>query len=69
MKIKLHNNDLPRGVKIYKSVAIDTETTSLLANEAELVGISMALEPGKACYIPIGHKKLDITFGRVPMGG
>jgi len=29
MKIKLHNNDLPRGVKIYKSVAIDTETMGL----------------------------------------
>ena len=29
MKIKLHNNDLPRDVKIYKSVAIDTETMGL----------------------------------------
>lgn len=36
-------------------VAIDTETTALNANEAELVGISLALAPGRACYIPVGH--------------
>ncbi|MEM9330878.1 MAG: DNA polymerase I [Pseudomonadota bacterium] len=37
-------------------VAIDTETTSLDPMEAELVGISLATEPGKACYIPLAHK-------------
>ncbi|MEM9279739.1 MAG: DNA polymerase I, partial [Pseudomonadota bacterium] len=37
-------------------VAIDTETTSLDPMEAELVGISLATEPGMACYIPISHK-------------
>jgi DNA polymerase-1 len=36
-------------------VAIDTETTSLNAVEAELVGISLATQAGKACYIPLGH--------------
>ncbi|MGE0748768.1 MAG: DNA polymerase I, partial [Rhodospirillales bacterium] len=36
-------------------VAIDTETTSLDAMRAELVGVSLALAPGKACYIPLGH--------------
>lgn len=36
-------------------VAVDTETTSLDAVAAELVGISLALRPGKACYIPVGH--------------
>ena len=36
-------------------VAIDTETTSLNAMQAKLVGISLATEPGKACYIPLGH--------------
>lgn len=40
-------------------VTIDTETTSLDAMQAELVGISLALEPGKACYIPLGHKGGD----------
>ena len=36
-------------------VAIDTETTSLSAVDAELVGISLATAAGKACYIPVGH--------------
>jgi len=36
-------------------VAVDTETTSLQIASADLVGISMALAPGKACYIPVGH--------------
>ncbi len=36
-------------------VAVDTETTSLNAVDAELVGISLATGPGKACYIPLGH--------------
>jgi DNA polymerase-1 len=37
--------------------AIDTETTSLNAMQAELVGVSLALKPGKACYIPLAHKE------------
>ena len=36
-------------------VAVDTETTSLSAVDAELVGISLATEAGKACYIPLAH--------------
>jgi DNA polymerase-1 len=36
-------------------VAIDTETDHLDAMRARLVGISLALQPGKACYIPIAH--------------
>ena len=36
-------------------VAIDTETTSLDAMQADIVGISLAIEPGLATYIPIGH--------------
>jgi DNA polymerase-1 len=36
-------------------VAIDTETSSLTPSTTQLVGVSMALAPGKACYIPIGH--------------
>jgi DNA polymerase I len=36
-------------------VAIDTETTSLDAVRADIVGISLAVAPGKACYVPIGH--------------
>jgi DNA polymerase-1 len=37
-------------------IAIDTETTSLNAVEAQLVGISMALDKDQACYIPIAHQ-------------
>ena len=36
-------------------VAIDTETNSLTACTAKLVGVSLAIAPGKACYIPVGH--------------
>ena len=37
-------------------LAIDTETTSLDHTMADLVGVSMALSPGHACYIPLGHR-------------
>jgi len=36
-------------------VALDTETDSLEACTAKLVGASLALAPGRACYIPLGH--------------
>jgi DNA polymerase I len=36
-------------------VAVDTETTSLDEMQALLVGISLSVEPGEACYIPVGH--------------
>ena len=35
--------------------AFDTETTSLDYMSAELVGVSFAVEPGKAAYVPCGH--------------
>lgn len=35
--------------------AFDTETDSLDALCANLVGLSFAVEPGRACYIPVGH--------------
>ncbi|HDL5210832.1 TPA: DNA polymerase I [Mannheimia haemolytica] len=38
-------------------IAVDTETDSLDAMSANLVGISFALENGEACYIPLGHKQ------------
>ena len=40
-------------------VAIDTETTSLDPMRADLVGISLAVAPGRACYIPLAHRKFD----------
>ncbi len=36
-------------------VAFDTETTSLDPMRAEIVGLSFAVEPKRACYIPLGH--------------
>ena len=36
--------------------AIDTETTSIDYMLAELVGISLCIEPGHACYIPLAHR-------------
>jgi DNA polymerase-1 len=41
-------------------VAVDTETTGLDATRAELVGISLALHPNLACYIPLGHGGQDL---------
>ena len=38
-------------------VAFDTETTSLDAKRAELVGFSLAIQPGRACYVPVGHTR------------
>ena len=35
--------------------AVDTETTSLDAMRASLVGISLCVEPGEAAYIPLSH--------------
>ena len=35
--------------------AFDTETTSIDAQRAELVGVSFAVEPGHAAYVPVGH--------------
>lgn len=37
--------------------AFDTETTGLDPMRDELVGVSLALEPNKACYVPLGHKR------------
>lgn len=36
-------------------LAVDTETTSLDEMRADLVGVSLATGPGRACYIPLGH--------------
>jgi DNA polymerase-1 len=35
--------------------ALDTETTSLGSFEARIVGISLSVTPGEACYIPLAH--------------
>ncbi|WP_425523411.1 DNA polymerase I [Rhodomicrobium vannielii] len=40
-------------------VAFDTETTALDAMSAKLCGVALALEPGRACYIPLAHRAGD----------
>ncbi|PSJ45357.1 DNA polymerase I [Zobellella endophytica] len=39
--------------------AFDTETTSLNYRDARVVGVSFAVEPGRAAYVPFGHDYLD----------
>ena len=41
------------------TVALDTETNSLDAMQADLVGLSLAVAPGKACYVPLQHRGGD----------
>ncbi|MCH8214456.1 MAG: DNA polymerase I [Proteobacteria bacterium] len=36
-------------------VAVDTETTSLDAMRADLVGLSLSIGAGRACYVPLAH--------------
>ncbi len=56
-------------------VAVDTETTSLDEMRAALVGISLCVDAGRACYIPLGHKQgggdlfgaTDLVPGQLPM--
>jgi DNA polymerase-1 len=43
-----------------RKVAFDTETTSLDPMRAQLCGVSLALGPNQACYIPLGHGGSDM---------
>jgi DNA polymerase-1 len=54
----LTNADFERWLKKIESAtltAFDTETTSINYMQAELVGISFAVEAGEAAYLPVGH--------------
>ena len=55
-------------------IALDTETDSLDAMRANLAGVSLALAPGKACYIPLAHKATggglfggELVEGQIPL--
>ena len=41
-------------------IAFDTETSALDAMQADLVGVSLAVGPNQACYIPLGHGGTDM---------
>lgn len=47
--------ELARRLEAAKVISFDTETTSTDQIKAELVGISLAVEPGTGYYIPVGH--------------
>jgi DNA polymerase-1 len=48
-------------------VAVDTETDGLNPVSAKIAGVSLALAPNKACYIPLGHgAKGDLLSGDKP---
>ncbi|WP_454597736.1 DNA polymerase I [Qipengyuania sp. SM2507] len=47
-----------------RTIAVDTETSSLDAIQADLVGVSLALGPNDACYIPLGHGGSDMFAER-----
>ncbi|MBP2231461.1 DNA polymerase-1 [Azospirillum agricola] len=46
-------------------VAVDTETDSLTPATATLVGISLATEPGLACYVPLAHGAGAVEAGQL----
>jgi DNA polymerase I len=55
-------------------IALDTETDSLDSMQANLAGVSLALAPGRACYIPLQHKATggglfggELVEGQIPL--
>lgn len=50
--------DLAARMKKEKRVALDTETDNISPTRARLVGMSFALEPGRAFYLPLRHDYL-----------
>lgn len=49
-------------------VAVDTETTSLSYMDADLVGFSFCVEPGRAAYLPVGHRYAGVPE-QLPLEG
>jgi len=54
------------------TVAFDTETTSLDAGRADLVGFSLSIRAGEACYVPLAHRAPNLladanTMTQIPM--
>jgi len=49
-------DDLVGKLESVEKISFDTETTSTDPMQADLVGISLAIEEGAAFYIPVGHK-------------
>jgi DNA polymerase-1 len=54
-------DELIAELKDAGSFALDTETTSLVAVQAELVGLSFAVRPASGWYIPLRHRYLGVA--------
>ena len=50
---------LVEALKEAEYFSVDTETTSIQAMRAELVGISFSIEPGQGWYVPVGHRDTE----------
>ncbi|MCU0820636.1 MAG: DNA polymerase, partial [Beijerinckiaceae bacterium] len=54
-------------------LSFDTETSALDPMQADLVGVSLAIEPGRAVYVPLQHRTGDGLFdsglvaGQIPL--
>ena len=46
-------------LKNSEGFAFDTETTSIQAQQAEVVGVSFAVDAGEAAYVPVAHSYMD----------
>ncbi len=51
--------DLVAAIRAAPLVALDTETSSMEPHDAELVGLSLAIAPDTAWYLPFGHRPLS----------
>jgi len=58
---KTKRNQLITEIKKHKTVCFDTETTGKDPNNSELVGVSFALEPGEAAYLPLPENYNEAT--------
>ncbi len=48
--------ELEQALRAARVIAMDTETTSTNATQADLVGISLAVKEGEGYYLPVGHR-------------
>lgn len=54
--------EMVNAIQSHKLIAVDTETTSLDARKAQLVGISLAVDKDHCWYVPVGHKDENGTL-------
>ncbi len=60
IQTKVHFNQWLTRLKDASLFAFDTETTSLNYMEAKVVGLSFAISPGEAAYVPCDHDYIDV---------